>query len=274
LTRPLAANLDSRRISEEEKDVGDAWTTIVVGATGGIGSHVVRRLAQNGSNIVLVYRSAGDKAAALCSEIEAMGAKSLPIQVDMTDEAAAESVVRETIERFDSVDALINTQGWLHELKLFHEDAIADIKKTVDVELWSVIYSCRAVIPHMIRQQSGRIVTIGSDSGKVGATAEATSAACRGAVIALSKTLARELARHNINVNVVCPGPIDTDLLERMRATPGITGKVIEAMVRSIPMGRLGRPEEVAELAVFLAAGASTYITGQAISVSGGLTMC
>lgn len=249
-------------------------TAIVVGATGGIGSHVALKLAETGGNVVLVYRSAAEKAAELGERIRDLGGEFLAVQADMTNPEEAEAVARRTIERFGRIDALINTQGWLHELALFHEDSLANLRKTVDVELWSVMHSCRAVIPHMIRQKSGRIVTIGSDSGKVGSTAEAASAACRGAVISLSKTLARELARHNINVNVVCPGPVDTELLDRMLTTPGITNKVMEAMVRAIPMKRAGRPEEVADLAAYLAAGASTYITGQAISVSGGLTMC
>lgn len=254
--------------------MGISRTAIVVGATGGIGKHVALKLAESGSAIILVYRSAADKAVALRDQIEASGGQCLPVQADMTNHEEAEAVAAQTIDRFGRIDALVNTQGWLHELMLFHEDSLANIRKTVDVELWSVMHSCRAVIPQMIRQKSGRIVTIGSDSGKVGSTAEAASSACRGAVIALSKSLARELARHSINVNVVCPGPADTELLERMRATPGITQKVIEAMVRAIPMKRPGRPEEVADLAVYLSMGASTYITGQAISVSGGLTMC
>lgn len=131
-----------------------------------------------------------------------------------------------------------------------------------------------AQIVRKLAARGGRIVTIGSDSGKVGSTAEAVSAACRGeVVIALSKSLARELARHDITVNVVCPSPTETNLLDQMRNAPCLTGKLMDAMVRAIPMRRPGRPEEVADVAVFFASPQASYVTGQALSVSGGLTM-
>lgn len=249
-------------------------TAIVVGGSGGIGSHIVRKFAAAGDNVVLVFRSAQDKADALAKEIAAGGGTCLPLQADVTDTTAAAEVARLAVAQFGRIDVLVSTQGHIHQLALFHEESLEDMRRSVDIELMSVIHVCHAVIPHMIRQGSGRIVTIGSDSGKVGSTAEAVSAACRGGVIALSKSLARELARHNVTVNVVCPGPTETDLLERMRNVPGLTAKLMESMVRAIPMRRAGRPEEIASLAVFLASPEASYITGQAVSVSGGLTMC
>lgn len=257
--------------------MGGNTVAIVVGGTGGVGSSVVLKLAQGGSDVVLVYRSAKTKAVDLKKQVEALGKQCLLVQADVSIYEEAQALATKAIERFGRIDALINTQGWLHDLCLFHENSLDDFRKTIDVELWSVIYCCRAVIPQMIKQGSGRIVTVGSDSGKVGSSAEAVSAAARGGVISLSKALARELARHNVNVNVVCPGPIDTGatgLLGRMLEAKGLTGKMMTAMVNVTPMRRPARAEEVADLAVYLAVGGSTFITGQAISVSGGLTMC
>lgn len=126
----------------------------------------------------------------------------------------------------------------------------------------------------MIQQSSGCIVTVGSDSGTVGSTAEAISAACRGGVIAFSKSLARELARNGITVNVICLGPVETGLLEKMRSAPDLTAKLMAALVKAIPMRRPGRAEEVGDAAVFMTSPQASYITGQAPSVGGGLTMC
>lgn len=235
---------------------------------------VVRKLAKAGHNVVAVFRQASGKADALKEELAAFDIGYLPLQAEMTDLGDVSSVIDRTIKRFGGIDSLVCTQGWIHGLSLFHEQSIEDMERYIDIELKSVLYACRAAIPHMIRGGGGRIVTVGSDSGKVGSTGEAVSSACRGGVIALSKALARELARHSITVNVVCPGPVDTGLLNRMLSTPGFTGKVMEAMIRAIPMRRPGRPEEVADVVAYLVAGDCAYITGQAVSVSGGLTMC
>lgn len=251
-----------------------ARISVVVGGTGGIGSQIVRKLAAAGDDIVIIYRSAEEKARALAAEIEAAGGKCLTLRADLGSPAAVESVFKQIFEQCGRIDVLVNTQGYIHQLALFHEEAPEDMQRALDVELMSVIHACRAVIPQMIRQGSGRIVTVGSDSGKVGSTAEAISAACRGGVIAFSKSIARELARYSITVNVICPGPTDTDLLAKMESVPGLTTKLMASMVKAIPMRRPGRPEEVADAAVFMASPQASYITGQALSVSGGLTMC
>ena len=132
----------------------------------------------------------------------------------------------------------------------------------------------RAVLPELIRNGGGRIVIIGSDSGKVGTSGESVSAACRGGAIAFAKSIAREYARHNVLANVVCPGPTDTGLWDDLVKNDEFGGKIGNAMVRAIPLRRTARPQEVAAAAVFLVSDEASFITGQAISVSGGLTMC
>ncbi len=246
---------------------------IVTGATGGIGSLVATRLADAGWDLVLVYRTSDDKALALQAAIEARGGRCLPVKADIGHAEEAEHCVARGIAEFRRVDLLVHAHGWLSQLRLFHECPIETLQRAIEVELMGVMYCCRAVIPRMIGQHSGRIVTIASDSGKVGSTAEAASAAARGGVIALSKSLARENARHGITVNVVCPGPIATESLVQNTAGGGLTAKLTEGMIRATPMRRLAQPEEVADLVMYLATGGSSFITGQAISVSGGLTM-
>lgn len=247
---------------------------VVVGATGGIGSEVVRGLAKQGKNLVLVYRSKADVADRLIAEAEAAGVRAVAVPADVSRQSDIEKVIGAAMGAFRRIDVWVNLQGWIHELRLFHEESSANIERSIDIELRSVIYCCKSVIPKMIAQKGGRIITIGSDSGKVGSTGEAVSSACRGGVIAFSKALARELARHNITVNVVCPGPTDTALFEEMRTMPGLTQKLVSGMVGSIPMRRPATAREVAAAVLFLAAADSGYVTGQAISVSGGLTMC
>lgn len=248
---------------------------LIIGGTGGVGSLVTQGLAEAGHDIALVYHTADDKAAQLKSHIESVGRRCQVFQADASDPAAVARFVGATLEAFGPIDVLVNTQGCTHELRLLHESPVADLRRTVDVELMSVLYCCQAVIPTMIARKQGRIVSIGADAGKVGSSAEAASAAARGGVIALTKGLAREVASYGITVNVVCPGPIETELFQRNSGQDTLTAKLSAAMVKATPMKRLARPEEVADLVIYLATGqGSSFVTGQAISISGGLTMC
>ncbi|CAB1368754.1 SDR family NAD(P)-dependent oxidoreductase [Denitratisoma oestradiolicum] len=248
---------------------------IVVGGTGGVGSLVTLGLAEAGHDIALIYHAADDKAVQLKSRIEAAGRRCMVVKADASDPVAVARFVGAARDAFGRIDVLVNTQGCTHELRLLHESPVDDLRRTVDVELMSVLYCCQAVVPTMIHQKQGRIVTIGADAGKVGSSAEAASAAARGGVIALSKGLAREVASYGITVNVVCPGPIETELFQRNSGQGTITAKLSAAMVKATPMKRLARPEEVADMVIYLATGqGSSFVTGQAISISGGLTMC
>ena len=246
---------------------------IVVGATGAIGAVIARGLATDGHNVVLVYHTAAGKANDLAEDLRGMDGVILAHKADVTDREEVDRLVQTTLDRFGRVDMLVNTQGWMHDMHLLQDETFENIQSTIALELQSVILCCKAVAPHMIMKGYGRIITIGSDSGKVGASGGAVSSACRAGVIGLSKALARELARYKITVNVVCPGPTESPLLEALKTTSGLTKKLTEGMINAIPMRRLGTPDEIAALALFLAGPKASFITGQAISVSGGLTM-
>jgi NAD(P)-dependent dehydrogenase (short-subunit alcohol dehydrogenase family) len=182
-------------------------------------------------------------------------------------------MVRETTERFGKLDAFVSTVGTALRIKLFLDTPQDAVDMTIDIELRSVISCTRAVLPALIANGGGRIVLVGSDSGKVGTSGESVSAACRGAIIAFAKSISREYARKNVQMNVVCPGPTETQLWEDLVTNDEFGSKIGTAMVRAIPMRRLGKPEEVAAAVAFLASQQASYITGQALSVSGGLTM-
>ena len=243
----------------------------LVGAGGGMGSAIARVLAREGARQALVYRTSAQVVQRLGQELPP--GSFLSIQADITQPQDRERMVRATIDAFGRIDILINTAGYVSRFAHFLEEDPQEMERTIDVEFRGVAYTCRAVLPTMLGQKYGRVLTVGSDSGKVGTSGEAISAGCRGAVIAFSKSLARELARQNITVNVLCPGPTQTPLLDKLAGAGGPSQKILEAMARSIPLGRLAQPQEVAEVACFLVSDRASFITGQAISVSGGLTM-
>ncbi len=247
---------------------------VLIGAGGGIGSATARILAREGAKQALVYRTSSRKVDELTQELATKGMETIAVGADITIPEQVDQMVQATLETFGRVDILINTAGYVSRFTPFLGEESHEIDRTIEVEFRGVVNVCRAVLPKMVEQRYGRIVTVGSDSGKVGTSGGAVSAGCRGAVIAFSKSLARELARYNVNVNTVCPGPTQTPLLDRLAESGATSGKILEAMARAIPLGRLAQPEEIAEVVVFLASDRASFITGQAISVSGGLTMC
>ena len=243
---------------------------LLAGASGGIGVATARMLLQRGARVALHYRSRLET----LGEIAAAHAdRALLVKADLTQPAQVEAMVRETTERFGKLDAFVSTVGTPLRIKLFLDTPQDAVDMTIDIELRSVISCTRAVLPALIANGGGRIVLVGSDSGKVGTSGESVSAACRGAIIAFAKSISREYARKNVQMNVVCPGPTETQLWEDLVTNDEFGSKIGTAMVRAIPMRRLGKPEEVAAAVAFLASQQASYITGQALSVSGGLTM-
>jgi len=243
-------------------------TAIVSGGGRGIGRALVLALAREGAQVA-VADILGENAETVKREVEAGGGKALAFQVDLTNRAEVNRMVEGVLAATGRLDILVNNAGW-DKLEPFLDSAEETWEKVLAVNFKSVLYACKAALPAMVAQNKGKIISISSDAGRVGSSGEAVYAGAKAAIIAFSKSLAREVARYQINVNVVCPGLTEAPLLEKSREE---APKVIEAITRSIPLRRTGTPEDIAEAVLFLASPASDYITGQTLSVSGGLTM-
>jgi 2-hydroxycyclohexanecarboxyl-CoA dehydrogenase len=242
---------------------------IVTGAGSGIGRAIALALAAEGARVaVLDLNEAG--AVAVAAEIVGARGDAHPWQVDVADAARVATAVNDVITRWSTVHVLVNCAGWDRPLP-FVETTPEFWDKILAINLRGPIACTRAVLPPMIAQGYGKIVSIASDAGRVGSTGEAVYSAAKGGLIAFTKTIARETARHRINVNCVCPGPSDTPLFQKEFAGP--SPRLAESLKRVIPWGRLGTPADVAPAVVFLASDEAGYITGQTLSVSGGLTM-
>jgi len=179
--------------------------------------------------------------------------------------------VAEVRALWGDVEILVNNAGW-DRIEPFVQNTPELWQKVIAINLNGPIHCTRAVLDGMVARGRGKIISISSDAGRVGSTGEAVYSACKGGIVAFSKTLARELARHHINVNAVAPGPTKTPLLEEITGGPD-GAKVIEAMTRAVPLRRLGTPEDIAGAVAFFASSDADFITGQVLSVSGGLTM-
>jgi 2-hydroxycyclohexanecarboxyl-CoA dehydrogenase len=244
---------------------------LVAGGGGGIGRAVSLALAGAGARIAVADIALAN-AEAVAGEVRALGKEGMACQVDLTKRAEVERTASEIVGRFQQIDVLVNCQGW-DRLAPFLETDEDFWERILAINFKSVLNTAKAVLPHMIARGSGKMVNIASDAGRVGSSWEAVYAGSKGAVIAFSKTLARELARHRINVNVVCPGMTETPLMDAIRAQSPQTAKIVDAVIRATPFRRAAKPEEIAEAVLFLASPAADFITGQTLSVSGGLTM-
>ncbi len=240
---------------------------IVTGAAGAIGRAIVERLAEEGG-IVGVLDLDGEGAEAVVGALRETGGRAHALAADLTRPEQVEQAVERFVAKVGSVDGLVNNAGWdvAHD---FLDTDEAVWQKLVDINLMGPLRITKAVLTHMAAQRCGRVVSIASDAGRVGSSGEAVYAACKGGIIAFSKSVARELARQGVTFNAVCPGPTDTPLLEGLDPT----GRLQQALVRAIPMRRLGEPTDLPGIVAFLLSDDAAFITGQSISVSGGLTM-
>jgi 2-hydroxycyclohexanecarboxyl-CoA dehydrogenase len=246
-------------------------TALVAGGGGGIGRSVALALGSAGANVA-VADIAQTNAERVSGEVAALGVDSAAYPVDLTKKSDVDRTINGVIDRFGQIDILVNCQGW-DRLEPFVESTEDTWEKLLGINFKSVLYTSRAVLPHMISHGSGKIINISSDAGRVGSSWEAVYAGAKGAVIAFSKTIAREVARYKINVNVVCPGLTETPLLDAVRNQSEHTAKIIDAVTKATPFRRPAKPEEIAEAVLFLASKSSDFMTGQTLSVSGGLTM-
>jgi 2-hydroxycyclohexanecarboxyl-CoA dehydrogenase len=235
---------------------------IVTGGGQGIGRAIAEKLAAEGATVVvtdLVGQNASQTANGLPGAVA--------IGVDVTDRQAVQAMADQVVQLFGRIDVLVNNAGW-DKASPFVDSEPGDWDRAIAVNLYGVLHTCKAVLPIMAAQGSGAVVNLGSDAGRVGSSGEAVYSAAKGGVIAFTKSLAREMARRQVRVNCVCPGPTDTALFASF-AGP----KLREALTKAIPFRRLGQPADVANVVAFLASDEASFVTGQTVSVSGGLTM-
>ncbi len=243
-----------------------ARVAFVTGGAGGIGRAIVAALAAEGLRV-----GVGDLSADAAGEVAA-SVSGCGVWVDVTDPASVAAAVAAVAGELGAIDVLVNCAGW-DELKPFLDTDEEFSSRVLEVNLSGAIRTTRAVLPSMIERGRGRLVHVASDAGRVGSSLEAIYSAAKGGLIAFSKTIAREMARHGVTSNSVCPGPTDTPLLGAIAKASPDADRVIASMTRAVPMRRLGQPADVAAAVAFLASEQAGYITGQTLSVSGGLTM-
>jgi 2-hydroxycyclohexanecarboxyl-CoA dehydrogenase len=244
-------------------------TALVTGAARGIGRAIAVALAADGRSVAVADLLA-DGAAETAGAIERAGSRAVPLTLDVTDTESVHRALEEATAALGPIEILVNNAGW-DELRPFLETDEAFWDRVIDVNFKGCLRMTHAVLPGMVERGFGRIVNVGSDAGRVGSSMEAVYSGAKGGVIAFTKTVAREVARSGVTANTVCPGPTRTPLLEGMAG--GESAKLIDSLTRAVPMRRLGEPEDVAAAVAFLASDAAGYITGQTLSVSGGLTM-
>jgi 2-hydroxycyclohexanecarboxyl-CoA dehydrogenase len=237
----------------------------VTGAASGIGRATAMRLGEEGARVAAADLNA-DGAAATAS---AIGPEAVGLGLDITDLSSVAAAMAEAERQLGSVEILVNCAGW-DRVEPFLDSSEETWDRIIDVNLKGVIRCTRSVLDGMISRRSGRIVNVSSDAGRVGSSGEVVYSGAKAGIIGFSKGVARETARHGLRVNVVCPGPTDTPL---MAATSEANPRLGEALVKAIPFRRLAKPEEIAAAIAFLASDDASFITGQTLSVSGGLTM-
>lgn len=244
----------------------DGKTALVTGASRGIGRAIALRLASEGARVAINYAGNTAKAEEVKAEIEKNGGQAIMVQADVSDSAAVEAMVNSVVESFGQIDILVNNAGITRDglmMRMKEEDFDA----VINTNLKGVFTCTKLVSKLMMKKRSGRIINMASVVGLMGNAGQTNYAAAKAGVIGFSKSAAKELAARGITVNVVAPGFIDTDM------TAAMTDKAKEMTLTGIPLGRMGKPEDVASAVAFLASDNASYITGQIINVDGGMVM-
>jgi 2-hydroxycyclohexanecarboxyl-CoA dehydrogenase len=242
----------------------DGKTALITGGASGIGRATVLAFARHGARVICADINEG-KAAEVAREAADAGLTIEPVAIDLADPKSTRRCAADVIARHTRVDVLVNAAGW-NGIQPFMENASDYMDRVIAINLGGPVHLTQALLKPMIEANWGKIVNISSDAGRVGSSGETAYAAAKGGVIAFTKSLAREVARYSINVNCVCPGPTDTPMLATRPE------KLREAFLKAIPFRRFAKPDEIADAVLFFASSRSDYITGQVLSVSGGLT--
>jgi len=247
-------------------------TALVTGGAQGIGRGIAAALAAQGFRVAIADLNI-EAATQTAKDLTEAGGTVIAVEVNITDTDSVQAGLRSVETDLGAVEIVVNNAGW-DDFMPFTATSEDFWDKILDLNFKGALRVTQAVLPGMIERKFGRIVNIGSDAGRVGSSLEAVYSGAKGGIIAFTKTLAREVATSGITVNAVCPGPTDTPALRKFADGAGQDAdKVISGMVRAVPMKRLGTPEDVGPAVAFFASDAAAFITGQTLSVSGGLTM-
>jgi 2-hydroxycyclohexanecarboxyl-CoA dehydrogenase len=242
----------------------DRKVAVVTGAAGGIGAAIVGALCEAGASV-----AAWDLDAVRAKQVVGNRDPAVAVEVDITDRASVEAALRSTEEQLGPVSVLVNNAG-IDKIERFLDSAESTWERITAVNFLGTVRCCHVVVPGMVERGGGSVICIASDAGRVGSSGEVVYSGTKGGVIAFSKALAREVAASGVTVNVVCPGPTDTPLLDQVAE---VSQKLYDGLARAIPMRRIGQPADIAPAVVFLASDGAGFVTGQTLSVSGGLTM-
>ncbi len=240
-------------------------TALITGGARGIGRAIAEKFADMGMNVAINYNKSKNEAETLKNKLLEKGAKVEIFCADVANAGAVSKMIEGVSSTFGGIDVLVNNAGIALPQGLFTDVAECDMKKVFDVDVFGLMNCTKAVIPQMVRKKSGKIINISSIWGVCGGSCETVYSAAKAAVIGFTKALAKELGPSGINVNCIAPGFIDTDMNRHL------SKEDIEAFCQDVPLGRIGKPEDVAETVWFLASGGADYITGQVLNVDGGM---